>query len=77
MTEYQWTFSITDVIKFEETEITVFADTYENAIRKIRGLKLPQLRTYTSVEEGMKLTQVYEVREDVIEEDEDFVPEEN
>ena len=37
--EFQWTFSINDVVKFEETTITVYAETYERAIRKVKKLK--------------------------------------
>jgi|688.fasta_scaffold1830247_2 hypothetical protein len=59
--EFQWTFSINDVVKFEETTITVYAETYEQAIRKVKKLKLPSLRTFDDVEENLKLTNVYEV----------------
>lgn len=59
--EFQWTFSINDVVKFEETTITVYAETYEQAIRKVKKLKLPSLRTFEDVEENLKLTNVYEV----------------
>lgn len=68
---YQWTFEVNDVVKFEETTITVTANTYEDAIKKIRGLKLPQLRTFNDVEEGMRLTQVFEIIDD-FEDEEDF-----
>lgn len=61
---FQWTFEITDVVKFDETSITVTSSTYEDAIKKIRALKLPQLRTYNDIDEGMKLTQVFEVEGD-------------
>jgi hypothetical protein len=59
--EFQWTFSINDVVKFEETTITVYAETYERAIRKVKKLKLPSLRTFDDVEENLKLTNVYEI----------------
>ena len=61
---FQWTFEITDVVRFEETSITVTCATYEQAIKKIRALKLPQLRTYDDIAEGVKLTQAYEVEGD-------------
>jgi hypothetical protein len=61
---YQWTFEIQDVVKFEETSITVTCETYEQAIKKIKALKIPQLRTYDDIDEGLKLTQVYEVESD-------------
>jgi len=54
-------YSINDVVKFEETTITVYAETYEQAIRKVKKLKLPSLRTFDDVEENLKLTNVYEV----------------
>lgn len=58
---YQWTFEVKgDVIKFEETEITVFADTYENAIKKVRSLRIPSLKTYDNIEEHLKLSHVIE-----------------
>ena len=60
-TYYQWSFEIKDVVKFDETNITVNANTYEEAIKKVRALKLPQLRTYSDVEEGMRLATVFEV----------------
>ena len=60
-TYFQWTFEIKDVVNFEETNITVNANTYEEAIKKVRSLKLPQLRTFNDVEEGMRLTTVFEV----------------
>lgn len=59
--EFQWTFSINDVVKFEETAITVYAETYEQAVRKVKKLKLPSLRTFDDIEENLKLTNVYEV----------------
>lgn len=59
--EFQWTFSINDVVKFEETTITVYAETYEQALRKVKKLKLPSLRTFDDVEENLKLTNVYEI----------------
>lgn len=62
---YQWTFEIKDVVKFEETTITVSAKTYKEAVKKIKGLKIPQLDTYTDIEEGMRLQQVYEVDENI------------
>lgn len=59
--EFQWTFSINDVVKFEETAITVYAKTYEQAIRKVKKLRLPSLKTFEDIEENIKLTNVYEV----------------
>lgn len=59
--EFQWTFSISEVVKFEETTITVYAQTYEQAIRKVKKLKLPSLRSFDDIEENLKLTNVYEV----------------
>jgi len=61
---FQWTFEIKDVVKFEETSITVTCETYEQAIRKIKGLKLPQIRTFDDIDESLTLTQVYEVESD-------------
>lgn len=58
---YQWTFEIKDVIQFSEATITVTSGTYEQAIRKIKAMKLPQLKTFDDIDEGIKLTQVYEV----------------
>ena len=62
---YQWTFEIKDVVKFDETTVTVSAQTYKEAVKKIKGLKIPQLDTYTDIEEGMRLQQVYEVDENI------------
>lgn len=59
--EYQWTFQVKDVVNFEETTITIYSDTYNEAIKKIKSLKLPQLRSFESIEESIKLTNVYEV----------------
>lgn len=59
--EFQWTFSINDVVKFEETEIAIYANTYEQAIRKVKSLKLPSLKTLDDVEDNLKLTRVYEM----------------
>jgi len=36
---FQWTFEIKDVVKFEETSITITFETYEQEKRKIRGIK--------------------------------------
>lgn len=67
---YQWTFEVKgDVIKFEETEITVFADTYENAIKKVRSLRIPSLKTYDNIEEHLKLSHVIECESEEIDDD--------
>ena len=68
---YQWTFEIKDVVRFEETTVTVSAETYKEAVKKIKGLKIPQLDTYTDIEEGMRLQQVYEVDENTEQFDEE------
>lgn len=62
-----------DVIKFEETEITIFSDTYENAIKKVRGLRIPSLKTYENIEEHLKLAQVYECGVSELDEEDDEV----
>ena len=62
---YQWTFEIKDVVKFDETTVTVSAQTYKEAVKKIKRLKIPQPDTYTDIEEGMRLQQVYEVDENI------------
>ena len=31
---YQWTFEIKDVVKFDETTVTVSAQTYKEAVKK-------------------------------------------
>ena len=62
---YRWSFTIKDVVNFEGTQIIVYTNTYEEAIKKIRTLKLPQLKSYGNVEEALKLVEVYEVQEDL------------
>ncbi len=59
--EFQWTFTVKDVVQFEETSITIYAETYEKAIRKVRKLKLPSLRSFDDIEENIKLASVYEI----------------
>ena len=59
--EFQWTFTVNEVVKFEETSITVYSKTYEQAIRKIKKLKLPSLKSLDDIEENLKLASVYEV----------------
>ena len=61
---FQWTFEIKDVVNFEGTLITINAFTYEESVKKVRGLKLPQLRTYSDVEDAIRLTTVFEVDPD-------------
>lgn len=60
---FEWTFEINDVVKFSETHITIYSNTYEDAIKKIRDLKLPDLRTYTDIEDRLKLINVHECEE--------------
>lgn len=59
--EFQWTFEVNDVVKFEGTQVTVYSDSYDKAIRKVKSLKLPSLRTFDDIEGNLKLTEVYEI----------------
>lgn len=61
--EFEWTFTIKDLVNFDGASITVYAPTYEQAIKKIRTLKLPDLRTYDNIADGLKLTQVIEFKD--------------
>lgn len=72
---FQWTFEVKDVVNFEGTHITINALTYEEAIKKVRGLKLPQLRSYSDVEEGIRLTAVLEIDSNTDDEFPEFEPE--
>ena len=63
--EYQWSFQVKDVVNFEGTTITVNANTYNAAIRKVKGLKLPQLRTFDDIEEGIRLISAIEIGEEL------------
>lgn len=73
---FQWTFRISEVVKFEETSITVYANTYKEAIRKIKNLKLPSIEKFVDAEENLKLDSVYEIddRVDDIDEETEEVP---
>jgi hypothetical protein len=62
---FQWVFKISEVVKFEETVITVYANTYKQAVKKIRNLKLPSLEKFIDIEENLKLESVYEVNENI------------
>jgi hypothetical protein len=63
--DYLWSFQIKDVVNFEGTEISVYSDTHDAAIRKVKSLKLPQLKTFDDIEDSIRLTSVFEVREDI------------
>lgn len=63
MQDFQWSFRIKDVINFEGTSITVYSPTYESAIKKIRSMKLPDLRSYETVEDGLRLESALEMDE--------------
>lgn len=58
---FTFTFEVAgDVIKFSETEIAVIAKDYPNAIKKVKSLKLPELRAFDDISEMLKLVSVEE-----------------
>lgn len=58
---FSFTFEVTgDVIKFSETKIVVFANNYPEAIKKVKSLKLPELRAFDDISEMLKLEYVEE-----------------
>ena len=59
--EFLWTFEVKDLVNFEGTSISVYSQTYEQAIRKVKKLKLPSLRSFDDIEENLKLKEVYEM----------------
>lgn len=58
---FTFTFEVTgDVIKFSETSIAVIANNYPDAIKKVKSLKLPELRAFDDISEMLKLVSVEE-----------------
>ena len=49
-----------DVITFSDTQIAVIADNYPEAIKKVKSLKLPELKAYDDIAEMLKLVSVEE-----------------
>lgn len=49
-----------DVITFSETKIKINAEDYPEAIKKVKALKLPELRAYDEIAEVLKLESIYE-----------------
>jgi len=62
---YQWTFEIKDVVSFADTVITIYGLTIEECYKKIKGMKIPNLRTYDNIEEYLVLKEVIEIDEDL------------
>lgn len=59
---FEWFFSVKgNLLGREDTEITVYSDTYRGAVRKIRNLQLPEVEKISDVEEFMVLIAVSEV----------------
>lgn len=58
---FTFTFEVTgDVIKFSETSIAVIANNYPDAIKKVKSLRLPELRAFDDISEMLKLVSVEE-----------------
>ena len=58
---FSFTFQVTgDVIKFSETTIAVIASNYPDAIKKVKSLRLPELRAYDDISERLNLISVEE-----------------
>lgn len=58
---FTFTFEVVgDVIKFSDTQIGVIANNYPAAIKKVKSLKLPELRAYDDITEMLKLISVEE-----------------
>lgn len=58
---FTFTFEVTgDVIKFSDTSIAVIANNYPDAIKKVKSLKLPELRAFDDISEMLKLVSVEE-----------------
>ncbi len=78
---YSFFFEIKDVVEFSDTQLTVYALTYKEAIQKIYKLKLPQLERYSDIEEHLRLLSVEEIisglpEDDDAEDDKEEVPQE-
>lgn len=58
---FTFTFIVTgDVIKFSETRVVVFAESYPEAIKKVKSIRIPELRAYDDISEMLKMESVEE-----------------
>ncbi len=58
-----WIFFVEDD-SGERINITVMSDTYPNAITKIKGMGIPYLKTWSNVNDALKLVEIYETETD-------------
>jgi len=52
-TEFIFQFRVKDPINGDEPTITIYADTYKNALRKIRLAQLPRMSTLQDIEDNL------------------------
>jgi hypothetical protein len=60
---YVWIFYVEDD-SGERINITVMTDTYLNAIAKIKAMGIPYLKTWSNVNDALKLVEIYETETD-------------
>ena len=68
--EFEWTFEVSrhlDPDKEEPTKITVYAYTYNQAVRKVVSLKLPSLDRVADTKEYLDMIHAIEIRPEITE----------
>lgn len=60
---FVWIFYVEDD-SCEKINITVMSDNYVNAVNKIKAMGIPYLKTWTNINDALKLAEIYETETD-------------